>query len=82
MQANALAFTRSEAAEALRVSLRTIDNLLASGNLRSRRIGRRILIPRCELERVLAKDAIATSRAVGELEVEQKKTNGKIEDER
>ncbi len=56
MQAETLAFTRREAADALRISLRTLDYLLAQGKLRGRRIGRRVVIPRAELERFAAKD--------------------------
>jgi len=52
----ALAFNRREAADALRVSLRTLDYLLAQGKLRGRRIGRRIVIPRAELEKLLRQD--------------------------
>jgi excisionase family DNA binding protein len=39
-----LALSRKDAAIALGVSLRTLDSLLASGELRGRRIGRRIVI--------------------------------------
>jgi excisionase family DNA binding protein len=51
-----MAFKRSEAAEALRVSLRTVDYLLAQGTLRGRRIGRRIVIPKAEIDRLLRRD--------------------------
>jgi excisionase family DNA binding protein len=51
-----LAFSRREAADALRVSLRTVDYLLASGKLRGRRIGRRVVIPRAEVEKLLRQD--------------------------
>ena len=44
-------FTREEAAEALRLSLRTVDKLLADGQIAVRRVGRRVLIPRAEIER-------------------------------
>lgn len=49
-------YTRREAAEALRISLRTLDTLLAQGKLRSRRIGRRVLVPQSELEKLLRRD--------------------------
>jgi excisionase family DNA binding protein len=52
----ALAFNRREAADVLRVSLRTVDYLLAQGNLRGRRIGRRIVIPKTEIDRLLRRD--------------------------
>lgn len=53
MQAETIAFNRREAADALRVSLRTLDYLLAEGKLRGRRIGRRVIIPRTEVEKFL-----------------------------
>ena len=46
-----LLLTRHEAALVLSVSVRTLDSLLAQGELSTRRIGRRRLIPRSELER-------------------------------
>ncbi len=49
----AMAYTRQEAADALRVSLRTLDNLLAQGRVRARRIGRRVVIPRAEIAKLL-----------------------------
>lgn len=51
-----LLLTRKESALALSVSLRTIDTLLACGELTARRIGRRRLIPRTELERFARRD--------------------------
>jgi excisionase family DNA binding protein len=48
---NDLLVTREEAAEALRLSLRTVDKLLAAGQILARRVGRRVLIPRTEIER-------------------------------
>jgi excisionase family DNA binding protein len=55
-QIEVLAFSRREAADALRVSLRTLDYLLAQGKLRGRHIGRRVVIPRTEIERLLCRD--------------------------
>ena len=46
----------AEAADALRVSLRTVDYLLAQGTLRGRRIGRRVVIPKSEIDRLLRRD--------------------------
>ena len=43
--------TRHEAAGALSISVRTLDTLLARRELATRRVGRRRLIPRTELER-------------------------------
>jgi excisionase family DNA binding protein len=51
-----LALSRKDAAIALGVSLRTLDYLLASGELRGRRIGRRIVIPKVALEAFLRHD--------------------------
>jgi len=42
--------TKRDAAFALSVSLRTIDSLIAGGELKTTRIGRRRLIPRRALE--------------------------------
>jgi len=57
MHTETLAFNRREAADALRVSLRTLDYLLAEGKLQGSRIGRRIVIPRAEVERLLLQGA-------------------------
>lgn len=56
MHLEQIAFSRREAADALRVSLRTLDYLLAQGKLRGRRIGRRVVIPRAEIEKLLCQD--------------------------
>ena len=56
MLTDSLALSRREAADALCISLRTLDYLLAQGKLHGRRIGRRIVIPRVELERLLRHD--------------------------
>lgn len=55
-QFEVLAFSRRKAADALGISLRTLDYLLAQGKLRGRHIGRRIVIPRVEIERFLRRD--------------------------
>ena len=64
MYTEQLAFNRAEAADALRVSLRTVDYLLARGALRGRRIGRRVVIPRAEIDRVLRRDTPGPARPV------------------
>lgn len=51
-----LAFNRKEAAGLLSISLRTLDALWASGELRGRRVGRRVVFPMEELQRFLRKD--------------------------
>lgn len=55
----AILLSRGEAAAALGLGRRTIDQMISSGRLRVRRIGRRVLIPRCEIERI----AIGEQRA-------------------
>lgn len=57
--------SREEAADILRISLRTFDKLLSSGAIQPRRIGRRVLIPRDEIERILREgsDKITPNRA-------------------
>jgi excisionase family DNA binding protein len=56
MQSEKLAVSRFEAARLLSISLRTLDSLLARGELRGRRVGRRIIFPIEELQRFLRKD--------------------------
>ncbi len=56
-----LIVTREEAAEALRLSLRTVDKLLAAGEMSARRVGRRVLIPRSEIERFASEDVAGTA---------------------
>ena len=56
MLAERLAVGRIEAARLLSISLRTLDSLLARGELRGRRVGRRVLFPVEELERFLKRD--------------------------
>lgn len=46
--------TLTEAADALRVSVRTVQRLIASGELRPTRIGRRTLVTEREIELFLA----------------------------
>jgi excisionase family DNA binding protein len=47
-----LMLSKSEAGQALGVSLRTIDRLISSGQIATRRIGRRVLIYRSEVEKL------------------------------
>jgi len=56
MQEERLAVSRFEAARLLSISLRTLDSLLARGELRGRRVGRRVVFPMDELQRFLCKD--------------------------
>jgi excisionase family DNA binding protein len=57
----AFLLSRSDAAIALGLGRRTIDELISSGKLRARRIGRRVLIPRTELERFASPQPEQTS---------------------
>lgn len=51
-----LAYTKVEAAKALGLSLRTIDNLIAAKELTVRRIGRRVVIPATSLHALIRGD--------------------------
>ena len=53
---DAILVSKRRAAEALSVSLRTVDNLIASKELAVRRVGRRCLIPRRALEDFARRD--------------------------
>jgi excisionase family DNA binding protein len=50
----AMLLSREDAAAVLGLGRRTIDGLIARGELRIRRVGRRVLIPRKEVERFAA----------------------------
>jgi excisionase family DNA binding protein len=63
--------SRQEVAGALRLSLRSVDYLIARGELRVRRVGRRVLIPRAEVERFAGGPATAAEPS---LEVPDGKT--------
>jgi excisionase family DNA binding protein len=52
----AMALSKSEAAQMLGVSLRTVDRLIALKQLPVRRLGRRVLIPRSVLQNLLRRD--------------------------
>jgi excisionase family DNA binding protein len=47
---------RKEAASALSISLSAVDQLIVRGELKVRRIGKRLLVPRKELECLAARD--------------------------
>ena len=49
-----LAVSIAASAELLGVSTQTVRREIAAGNLKARRIGARVLIPRTELERFLS----------------------------
>ena len=46
-----LFLSREEAAKRLNVSVRTVDRAIARGELKSRRLGARVLVPVAEIER-------------------------------
>ncbi len=48
--------TRREAADLLRLSVRSIDFLISQGRLSSRKVGKRRLIPRAAVERFASHD--------------------------
>jgi excisionase family DNA binding protein len=47
-------YSRNEAASSLAMSVRSIDYLISDGKLRTRRKGRRVLIPTEDVKRVAA----------------------------
>ena len=51
-----ISYTRDEAAEALGVSVRTIDNLIADRTIRTRRLRGRVMIPSDSLHALLRSD--------------------------
>ena len=55
-QVEKILYDRRSAAAALSVSIRTIDAFLARGEFQTRRIGRKVLIPRSELVRFARAD--------------------------
>jgi excisionase family DNA binding protein len=63
-----LAVNRFDAARLLSISLRTLDSLLARGELRGRRVGRRIVFPIEELQRFLRKDHPTSEKPAGNRE--------------
>jgi len=64
-QIERLAFTKAEAAKALGLSLRTIDNLIGMKELTVRRIGRRVVIPATSLQALIRGDHATSRRRAG-----------------
>jgi excisionase family DNA binding protein len=62
-QETVLAYSKREAAAATSLSVRSLDYLIERGQLRAVKVGRRVLIPCRELERLIEK---GTSRAFAE----------------
>jgi excisionase family DNA binding protein len=53
-----LLYTRKEAAQLLSMSVGNVDLLIASGQIRARRMGRLVRIPRQELMRLTREDVL------------------------
>lgn len=49
-------FSRVQASAALGISIRAVDYLIANGSLKTRRIGRRRLIPRVQILQAIRRD--------------------------
>ena len=49
-------YTRKDAAAAIGLSVRALDYFISQGKVKVRRLGKRVLVPRVELERLAAKD--------------------------
>ena len=58
-----LLYDRRSAADALSISLRSLDYLLAGKQLRFRRIGKKVLVPAAELRRFASADHVGPIRA-------------------
>jgi excisionase family DNA binding protein len=56
MDEQQLLFSKKSAARILDLSVRTVEYLLASGQLQSRRAGRKVLIPKASLVRFAGRD--------------------------
>ena len=59
--------SKKETADALDVSLRTVDNLIAQKELIVRRVGRRVLVPVNEIERFTRRDHPTKPSATAEV---------------
>jgi excisionase family DNA binding protein len=51
-----LLYSKKQAAQMLSVCVRTLDYLIARGELKTRRMGKRVLVPRGELVRLAGRD--------------------------
>ena len=60
---DSILMSKKSAAQALGISLRTLEYLIDRGDLKARRIGRRVLIERRELERFARHDHKVTKSA-------------------
>jgi excisionase family DNA binding protein len=64
-----LLVSKRRAAEALSVSVRTVENLIVSKKLPSRKIGRRTLIPYSALRALASRDTPSPSRSTSKQNV-------------
>lgn len=55
-------YSRKEASWAIGLSLRSLDALVASGQIKTRKMGRRIMVPAAALEKFAQKDCAALNR--------------------
>jgi excisionase family DNA binding protein len=53
-----LLFTRKEAADALSICVSSVDVMIARGMIRVIRKGRRVMVPKAELERAAKRDDV------------------------
>ncbi len=68
----ALLVSRKEAARVLSVSRGKLDQLISKGTIQARRIGRRVLVPREELERFARGERIADAKVEHLRQVERR----------
>jgi len=63
-----LLFARRESAAILNISVRELDYRIARGELAVRRVGRRVLIPRTELEKFASNGELGKKADLGDAE--------------
>lgn len=56
MDTEKILLNRKDAAAAIGISIRGLDYLISEGKVHVRRLGKRVLVPRAELERLATKD--------------------------
>lgn len=56
METDKILLARKDAANVIGISVRGLDYLISTGKVRVRRLGKRVLVPRAELERLARKD--------------------------
>jgi excisionase family DNA binding protein len=71
-----LAYSLAEAAQVLSLSVRSLRYLMQTGKVGFSRIGRRVLIPHAELEKLLRRSAVkATARLDADDRIRPKNSN-------